>query len=358
MNQTTRTHSLISANTKRAITLLIFAQLAACVTLQSNTRNPSIELDPASADIESILREAKGLSNASQSTKAAQLIESGMLYHPENSQLSAALTTYQKLSDQEISWLESDALVKHALWLRSELRKESVSVIAKPSYWKKLRISRLEVKQNHAHDELIRCAEKNIQHKPDLSRRCLDATNKDRLTDQQLEQALALHNQLKQSEVVKIIDEQVLPETKLTEIPPPSSSSSSSPPQTPQKIDALEQALNKKDYLWAKQLSDSLKRAGVKNNKEAQRLINLAKKKIQAYEDRLAQRADALYLQEKVAEADALWLLLIKLNPENNEYRQNHERAEKILKNIKTIKEESESGKNPASLEMITPNQG
>ena len=333
--------------------------LAGCVALQSNTTNPSAELDPTSVNIESILREAEGLSNASQSTKAAKLIEGGMVYHPENSQLLAALTTYQKLSDQEMSWLESDALVKHALWLRSELRKESVAVIAKPSYWKKLRISRLEVKQNHAHDELIRCAEKNIEHKPDLSRRCLDATNKGQLTDQQFEQALALRNQLRQSEVVKIIDEQILPETKLTETTPPKTApriSSSSSPQTPQEIDALEQALNKKDYLWAKQLSSSLKQTGVKNNREAQRLINVAEKKIQAYENRLAQRADALYLQEKVAEADVLWLQLIKLNPENNEYRQNHERAEKILKNIKTIKEESESGKNPASLEVVTPN--
>ena len=343
--------SLIPANTKQAIILLIFAQLAGCATLQSSTTNPGVELDPASANIESILREAEGLSNANQSTKAAKLIESGMLYHPENLQLSAALTTYQKLSDQEMSWLESDALIKHALWLRSELRKENVAVIAKHSYWKRLRIKHLEVKQHHAHKELIRCAEKNIEHKPGLSRRCLDATNKDRLTNQQLGQAMALRNQLKQSEVVKIIDEQILPETT-------PATSSSSPPQTPQEIDALEQALNKKDYLWAKQLSNSLKRIGVKNNREAQRLINLAEKKIQAYEGRLAQRADALYLQEKVAEADALWLLLIKLNPENNEYRQNHERAEKILKNIKTIKEESESGKNPASLEVITPNQG
>jgi len=320
-----------------------------CTAIQPSTTNPSAALDPASTNVADILQEAENLSNANQPTKAAKLIESGMLYHPENSQLSAALTTYQKLSDQELNWMESDALVKHSLWLRSDLRKENVSVIAKPSYWKKLRVSRLKVKLNHAHDELIRCAEKNIQHKPDLSRRCLDATNKDRLTDLQLEQALALRNQLKQSEVVKIIDEQILPGTKLTKTPPP---------QTPQEIDALERALKKSDYLRAKQLSNSLKRIGVKNNSEAQRLINLAEKKVQAYEDRLAQRAGALYLQEKVAEADALWLLLIKLNPENNEYRQNHERAEKILKNIKTIKEESESRKSPASLEIITPSQG
>lgn len=329
--------------------MLIVGLLTGCVALPSNTTSPAAELDPASASIESILREAESLSNASQSTKAAKLIEGGMVYHPENSQLLAALTTYQKLSDQEMNWLESDALIKHALWLRSELRKEGVAVIAKPSYWKKLRISRLEVKQNHAHDKLIRCAEKNIDYKPDLSRRCLDATNKGQLTDQQFAQTLALRNQLRQNQVVKIIDQQTLPETT------PLLSSSSSP-QTPKEIDALEEALNKKDYLWAKQLSDSLKRIGVKDNLEAQRLMNIAEKKIQAYEKRLAQRADALYLQEKVAEADALWLLLLKLNPENNEYRQNHERAEKILKNIKTIKEESESGENPTSLEGVTPN--
>jgi len=351
LNQTTKTHSLISANTKRAIILLIFGQLAACVALQPNTTNPDVVLDPASANIESILQETEALSNASQSTKAAQLIKSSMLYHPENLQLSAALTTYQKLSDQEMSWLESDALVKHALWLRSELRKENVAVIAKPSYWKKFRISRLEVKQNHAHKKLIRCAEKNIEHKPALSRRCLDATNKDRLTDQQLEQTLALRHQLKQSEVAKIINEQIILEAT-------PSVSNSSPPQIPQEIEALKQALFKKDYLLAKQLSNSLKRTEIKKNREAQRLINLAEKKIQAYQSRLAQRASALYLQEKVAEADALWLLLIKLNPENNKYRQNHERAQKILKNIKTIKEENKRRKSPASLEVITPNQG
>jgi hypothetical protein len=158
-----------------------------------------------------------------------------------------------------------------------------------------------------------------------------------------------------------MIDEQILPETKLTPAPPKATasppSSSALPSKTEQEIDALELALNKKDYLWAKQLSNSLKQSGVKNNTEAQRLIRVAEKKIQAYSDRIAQRADAMYLREKVAEADALWLLLIKLNPENNEYRQNHERAEKILKNIKTIKEESESGENPASLGVTAPNQ-
>jgi hypothetical protein len=284
-----------------------------------------------------------------------------MLYHPENSQLSAALATYQKLSDQEMGWLESDALVKRALWLRSELRKENVAVIAKPSLWKKVRISRLEVKQKHAHEGLIHCAEKNIENKPELSRRCLDATNKGQLTDQQFEQALALRSQLRRSEIAKIVDEQIVPETRRTPSPTKTTSTppttSASPSKAQQEIDALELALNKKDYLWAKQLSNSLKQGEGSNNKETQGLIRMAETSINAYADHIAQRADSLYLQEKVAEADALWLLLIKLNPENSEYRQNHERAEKILKNIKTIKEEHENSEIPANFEMTPSNQ-
>ena len=253
-----------------------------------------------------------------------------------------------------MSWLKSDALVKRALWLRSELRKENVAVIAKPSYWKRLRISQLEVKQNHAHEDLIRCAEENIAFKPELSRRCLDASNKDQLTEQQFERVHALRNQLRQSEIAKVINEQILPEATppktmsrptSTKLPSPKDSLT----KTQQEVDTLELALYKKDYLSARKLSNSLKKSDTKDNKEAQRLIKMAEEEIQAYAESIALQADAMYLQEKVAEADALWLQLIKLDPDNQEYRQNHERAEKILKNIKTIKEEHENGENPPS---------
>ena len=70
-------------------------------------------------------------------------------------------------------------------------------------------------------------------------------------------------------------------------------------------------------------------------------MLEKAKKRVQNHVTHLSQLADALYLQEKVVEADALWQQLIILAPGRPEFQQNHERAEKIIRKIKLIKEES-----------------
>ena len=333
-----------------------------CESIQSNTidSTSNASVNPTTANVEDILLEAATLSNASQSTKASKLVAQSILYHPQNAQLSAALSTYQKLSKQEISWLESDALIKHALWIRSELRKESIVVIAKPSIWTNIRISHLKVKQNHAHEKLIQCAKESIEHKPNLSRRCLDATNKGQLTDQQHEHILAFRNRLHENEILNTINQappQEPTSSQASEALPPelTQASKSLQPVTLQAINALKKALSEKDYLRAKQLRNSLLENEIENNQEAENLIRVTDKRIKAYIDSTARRADALYLQEKVAEADALWMLLIKLGAENDDYRQNHERAAKILKNIRTIKEENKTGDSPANLKLSTP---
>ena len=309
----------------------------------SETSSP----DAPPASVQTTLQEAKILSNASQSTKAARLIRNGLISHPQDPQLEAVLTTYLRLSDQEMYWLKADALVKHALWLRSELRKNKVEVIARPSILKKLLISRLEVKQGHAHEELIRCASDNINSNPNLSRRCLDATNRALLSDKDFQQALFLRQQLwEQEDSRETVTSEPLPIEKSENITVIQTAPKiKRPPVNPrseveQLSYNLRAALNKNNYLLAKRLSDSLKRSGNSNNKDTRQLIRVTDKKIRNYADKIAQRADKLYLQEKVAEADALWVVLIKLNPENDEYRQNHERAERMLKNIKTIKED------------------
>lgn len=314
-----------------------------------NTEAPLEATPELPISVVDILELAQSLSESSHSTEASKLIQDGLLFYPQDPQLESALITYQKLSDEEIYSLTSDALIKYALWIRSELRKEKAQAIAKPSILKKIRISRLTTKQKHAHDNLILCAQDNFHDDPELSQRCLDTTNKTQLTEEQLQSILALRQQLREQEANKInIASSDIPATPESEQPDRTSSgagamSSPSPDNFRSEIEQmtynLRAALKQRNYLLARQLSSSLKNNSGANSVNTKKLIERTDKKIRRYTDKISQRADELYLQERVAEADALWMILIKLDPKSDEYRQNHERAERILKNIKTIKE-------------------
>ncbi|MBV1870086.1 MAG: hypothetical protein KUG76_04195 [Gammaproteobacteria bacterium] len=343
-------------NARWFLSLLLLMPLSllqhGCTLAPSSTVNIERPLDTTPElpiSVTDILELAQSLSESNHSTEASRLIQDSLLFYPQDPQLESALITYQKLSDEEIYSLTSDALINHALWIRSELRKEKAQAIAKPSILKKIRISRLTTKQKHAHDSLILCARDNFQDDPELSQRCLDTTNKTHLTEEQFQSILALRQQLREQETSKINaafpDTSTAPESEqpnlgssdVEAMPPPSSNDFRS--EIEQTTYSLRMALKQRDYLLAKQLSSSLKNNSAASGVNIKKLIKHADKKIRRYTAKISLRADELYLQERVAEADALWVILIKLHPRSDEYRQNHERAERILKNIKTIKE-------------------
>lgn len=102
----------------------------------------------------------------------------------------------------------------------------------------------------------------------------------------------------------------------------------------------LESALNDKNYQRVQTLNKRLQKTGA-HTEQTKALLKRSEAEINQYTKQLASQADQFYLQEKVAEADALWRELLSLYPDNDEYRQNHERAEKILKNIQSIKQDA-----------------
>jgi len=289
------------------------------------------------------ISEAQRLSQTRQFADAENIISKTLNAYPNDRQLLAAQKTYHDLNAREIKTLELEALIKRSLWLKSELRVQETVLINTPSMLKKWRINGLKEEQAQINSALLYCAQKYLSKGvSEQASQCLNAINTNVLSREELQQFQTLRNTLNQQSqktarlareaLVSSASEQVTAATE-THIQAQALA-------LKEQLKNLEDALAQNDYKDAHVLAEKLRETNSKD-KKVQQLLARADKQIHEYADRLSVDADQLYLQEKVAEADALWLQLMELDPNNPAYRQNHERAEKILKNIESIKQDS-----------------
>lgn len=286
------------------------------------------------------IAQAQFYAQKQQYSLAENTINQALDQHPNDAQLIAAQKAYRQLSDKELDQLALDALVKRANWLKSEIKVKETQAINSPSTLKSWQIRQLKNENAPLNQELLDCAEKNLTQPATeyWTSQCLAAIDKPLLSAQQGQQFEAITAALHKKQQKR----------QATMTPPAPSPTNEKTITAPNKAETnpnatmqgLENALNDKNYQRAQTLNKRLQKTGA-NSEQAQALLKRSETEIHLYTKQLASQADQFYLQEKVAEADALWLELLAFYPDNDEYRQNHERAEKILKNIQSIKQDS-----------------
>lgn len=293
------------------------------------------------------ISEAQRFSQTRQFAHAENVISKTLTTYPNDRQLLAAKKTYHALNIREINMLELEALIKRSLWLKSEIRVQETVLINTPSIRKKWRINNLKKQQSQVNTLLLHCVQKHLSKGvSEQAFQCLNAINTNALTNQEVQQFQVLKNTLnKRSQESARQARETLVNSASKQVASATQNQLQTQAialkdQLKKQLKNLEEALMQNNYKDAYVLAEKLRKTNSKD-KKVQQLLARADKQIRQYADRLSADADQLYLQEKVAEADALWLQLMELDPNNSSYRQNHERAEKILKNIESIKQDS-----------------
>lgn len=292
------------------------------------------------------ISEAQRFSQTRQFAIAENVISKTLSTYPNDRQLLIAKKTYHDLNAREIKMLELEALIKRSLWLKSEIRVQETVLINTPSMLRKWRINGLKEEQAQINTALLLCAQKHLSKGvSEQAFQCLNAINTNALSNQELQQFQTLKNTLdQQSQKTARLAREALVSSTSEQVTAATAIETQLQAQAialnEQLKNLLEEALAQNNYKDAHVLAKKLRKTHNKD-KKVQSLLARADKQIHEYADRLSVDADQLYLQEKVAEADALWLQLMELDPNNSAYRQNHERAEKILKNIESIKQDS-----------------
>ena len=283
--------------------------------------------------------------NSHLALRTEKLTRQALILYPDDPYLRHTLNTHTAQNEIETSKLLADIHISQSLWLQSLLRIENLVQINNKSLLSKWKIQKLNWQQISVNRQLIKCASAHLMaDQLIITERCLSAINKDLLSAENAQKAQSLTQHLRNRQLSKPrqnLHKFAVKKNKTQSIisAPPAATSPTPFSPTP-LLQALREAIQTNSINKIHSLYIQLSALDIAEEKN-QALLEKAKKRVQSHVTHLSQLADALYLQEKVVEADALWQQLIILAPGRPEFQQNHERAEKIIRKIKLIKEES-----------------
>ena len=278
--------------------------------------------------------------NSHLALRTEKLTRQALILYPDDPYLRHTLNTHTAQNEIETSKLLADIHISQSLWLQSLLRIENLAQINNKSLLSKWKIQKLNWQQISTNRQLIQCASAHLMvDQLIITERCLSAINKDLLSAENAQKAQSLTQRLRNKQLSK-------PRQNLRKFAAKKNKTHgiiSAPPAAASPkplLQALREAIQTNSVNKIHSLYVQLSTLDISEEKN-QALLEKAKKRVQSHVTHLSQLADSLYLQEKVVEADALWQQLIILAPGRAEFQQNHERAEKIIRKIKLIKEES-----------------
>ena len=273
--------------------------------------------------------------------RTEELTRQALALYPDDPYLRQSLNTHEERNEIETSKLLADIHISQSLWLTNMLTIKKLAQINNRSLLTKWKLQKLNWQQVSVNHQLIECASSHlISNRLLIAKQCLNAINKDLLSteDSQKAQSLAQHLYNKQSH--KPQQSLIKPRIKQKKKPTVSLSKLTVKTSPAPLLKTLEKAIETNNIKKINALYIELSALNL-SEKKSQVLLEKARERVQGHVVHLSQLADALYLQEKVTEADALWQQLILLAPEQPEFLKNHERAEKIIRKIKLIKEET-----------------
>ena len=311
--------------------LLIFI-LPGCANSYGSLNTASVAPDSSTTKLPS---------KKSPAHRTEELTRQALVLYPDDPYLRNSLNTHKERNKLEISKLLANIHISQSIWLKNMLITENLAQINNQSLLKKWKIQKLNWRQRSINRQLIDCASSHLINSNLLiAKQCLSAINKDLLSIEEAQKAQSLAQHIYNRQPHKPKQNLMKAPIKKKKKQTASSNKLATKTSTTLLQQALRKAIQTNNIKKINALYTQLSALKLPE-KESQALLEKAKKRVQGHVTHLSQLADALYLQEKVTEANALWQQLIILAPEQPEFLQNHKRAEKIIKKIKLIKEET-----------------